>query len=263
MIRRHRHTPTDRDLAAFADGSLPAARRGEVEQALSESPQLRTAVAAQRQALRAIYAAATERAPASLRARVALAQPPARRAGPSRLAAGLGTALVGAGAAAVVAVVVVVGGGSASPTVAQAAVLTSRLPQMGVAEPALDTGTLPGVRAVGLTYPYWEDHFGYKAQGVRRDSLNGRRVTTVFYSRGASQVAYEIVSGPPLRQGGTFSSTSLQGVELRSMATPAGQVVSWLRDGHTCILIGSHTSLSALQNLAAWREGGREPYIRG
>jgi hypothetical protein len=30
-----------------------------------------------------------------------------------------------------------------------------------------------------------------------------------------------------------------------------------------CILIGSHTSQSALQSLAAWREGGREPYIRG
>jgi hypothetical protein len=147
--------------------------------------------------------------------------------------------------------------------VAQAAVLTSRMPQTSVAQPPLHQGTLPGVRAVGLTYPDWGDHFGYKARGVRRDTLNGRLVTTVFYSRGASQVAYEIVSGSPLRQGGTFSSTSLQGVKLWSMPTPAGQAVSWLRDGHMCILIGSHTSLSELQSLAAWREGGREPYIRG
>src|SRR4051794_4606300 len=105
MIRRHRHTPTDRDLAAFADGSLSAARRGQVEQALSDSPQLRASVAAQRRVLTAIDAASTGRAPASLRARVALAQPPARRSRPSRLGAVLGTALVGAGAAAVVAVV--------------------------------------------------------------------------------------------------------------------------------------------------------------
>ena len=260
MILRRRYTPTDRDLAAFADGSLPAARRGQVEQALSESPRLRAAVAAQRDALRAIDAAARERAPAALRARVALAHSPARRVGPSRLMAALGTAVVGAGAAAVTAVVVVLGGGTGAPTVAQAAVLTSRMPQVGVAEPVSDRGTLPGVSAVGLTYPYWEDHFGYKARGVRRDRLNGRLVTTVFYGRGASQVAYEIVSGAPLRQGGPVSSTSLEGVRLWSMATPAGQAVSWLRDGHTCILIGSHTNLSALLNLAAWHEGGRIPY---
>jgi hypothetical protein len=263
MIWRRQHTPTDRDLAAFADGSLPAARRGQVEQALSESPQLRSAVAAQRQVLRTIDAAAGERAPSSLRARVALAQPPPRRVGPSRLAGALGTVVVGAGAAAVVAVVVVVGGGTAAPTVAQASVLTSRAPQTAVAEPVVDQGTLPGVRAVGLTYPDWEDHFGYRARGVRRDSFNGRLVTTVFYTRGASQVAYEIVSGSPLRQGGIASITRLNGVKLWSMATPAGRAVSWLRDGHMCILIGSNTSQSALQSLAAWREGGREPYIRG
>jgi hypothetical protein len=246
-------------LAAFADGTLPAARRGQVEEAVSDSRRLRAAVAAQRQALRAIDAAARERAPASLRASLALAQPSARRVGPGRLAATLATALVGVGAAAVVTVVVVVGGGTA-PTVAQAAVLTSRMPQLTVAEPGVDNGTLPGVRAVGLTFPYWEDHFGYKARGVRTVTLGGRLVKTVFYSRGASQVAYEIVSGPPLRQGGQVSTTELQNVKLSLMATSSGQVVSWLRDGHTCILIGSNTPVSTLQDLASWHEGGRIPY---
>jgi hypothetical protein len=169
--------------------------------------------------------------------------------------------VVGAGAAAVVAVVVLVGGGTAEPTVAQAAVLTSRAPQLGVAEPVAERGTLPGVSAAGLTYPYWEDHFGYKAQGLRRDSLDGRRVTTVFYGRGASRVAYEIVSGPPLRQGEPVSTTTtLEGVRMWSMPTPAGQAVSWMRDGHTCILISSHTDLTALFDLAAWHQGGRIPY---
>jgi hypothetical protein len=260
MILGRRHDgPTDRDLAAFADGTLPATRRGEVEQALSDSPRLRAAMAAQRQALKAIDAATAERAPSSLRARVALAQPPARRAGPSRIAAVLGTAVVGVGAAAVVALVIVVGG-TAGPTVAQAAVLTSRPPQVSVTEPKIDQGTLPGVQAVGLTYPYWEDHFGYTAQGVRHDGLDGREVTTVFYARGASRVAYEIVSGPPLRQGGSWWRTELQGVQLWTMNTPSGLVVSWLRDGHTCILIGSGTQASTLQDLAAWHQGGRIPY---
>jgi hypothetical protein len=259
ILGRRGDTPTERDLAAFADGTLPAGRRGQVEQALSDSPRLRATVSAQRQALKAIEAAAAERAPSSLRARVALAQPPARRAGRSRFAAVLGTAVVGAGAAAVVAVVVVVGG-TAGPTVAQAAVLTSRPPQVSVPEPKLDQGTLPGVRAVGLTYPYWEDHFGYRARGVRHDSLDGRQVTTAFYARGASRVAYEIVSGSPLRQGGGWWQTELQGVQLWTTNTPSGLVVSWVRDGHTCILIGSHTQAATLQNLAAWHEGGRIPY---
>jgi hypothetical protein len=260
MIGRHRDTPSDRDLAAFADGSLPAARRSQVEQALSTSPALRADVAAQQRALRAIDAAATQRAPASLRARVTLVQPPPRRAGPSRLGAGLTTAVVGVGAAAVVAVVVVLGGGAASPTVAQAAALTARLPQTTVSEPAVDHGVLPGVRAAGLTYPYWEDRFGYRARGVREDGLAGRRVTTVFYGRGASRVAYEIVSGPPLLQGGKGSGTELQGVRLWTMRTGSGLVVSWLRNGHTCILIGSGTPVSTMLNLAAWHQGGRIPY---
>lgn len=259
MTWRRRDTPTDRDLAAFADGSLPAARRAQVEEAVADSRRLRSAVAAQRDVLRAIDAASRERAPASLRARVALAHPPPRRAGPARLAAALGTAVVGAGAAAVVVIVAVVGG-TAAPTVAQAAVLTSRMPQALVAVPARGEGTLPGVTAVGLSYPDWEDHFGFRARGVRRDTLNGRLVTTVFYDRGASRVAYEIVSGPPLRQGGAVSGTMLQGVRLWSMDTPVGPAVSWLRDGHMCILIGSNTSVSTLQNLAAWHQGGRVPY---
>jgi hypothetical protein len=259
MLSRRRDTPTDRDLAAFADGTLPATRHGLVEQALSESPGLRAAVAAQRHALKAIDAATAERAPSSLRACVTLAKPPARRTGPSRVAALLCTAVVGAGAAAVVAIVVVVGG-AAGPTVAQAAVLTSRPSQVSVTEPEIGQGTLPGVRAAGLTYPYWEDHFGYTAQGVRHDNLGGRQVTTVFYTRGASRVAYEIVAGPPLRQGGRVWSTDRQGVELWAMSTPSGVVVSWLRDGHTCIVIGSGTQAPTLLKLAAWHEGGRIPY---
>src|SRR5205085_2198271 len=115
-------------------------------------------------------------------------------------------------------------------TVAQAAALTVRSPQFGVSEPKVDRGTLPGVQAVGLTYPYWEDHFGFKAQGVRYDGISGRLVTTVFYRRGASRVAYEIVSGPPLRTAAKVRSTVRQGVRLSIMATGSGLVVSWLRD---------------------------------
>jgi hypothetical protein len=170
------------------------------------------------------------------------------------------TSAMAVAAAAVVAVVLTVGGGTVAPTVAQAAVLMGRAPLSGVSKPADHHGTLPGVRAVGLTYPYWEDHFGYHATGVRSDGFGGRRVTTVYYRRGSSRVAYEIVSGAPLRMGGRVFSTQRQGVRLWAMQTRNGLVVTWLRDGHTCILVGTHTGLPALLGLAAWHQGGRVPY---
>ena len=235
---RRSDTPSERDLAAFADGSLPAAQRGQIEQALSGSPQLRAAVAAQHRVLEAIDAAARERAPSSLRARVRLVEPPRRRRRPS-LTFLLSSSAVGACAAAVVAVVLSAAGGTVAPTVAQAALLTGRAPQASVGEPVADHGTLPRVHAAGLTYPYWEDQFGYRAMGVRYDQLSGRRVTTVFYQRGTGQVAYEIVSGSPLRMGANARTTTRQGVRMWAMSTRRGLIVAWLRDGHTCILIGA------------------------
>jgi hypothetical protein len=259
-LGRRSGNPSERDLASFADGSMPAAQRGKIERALSDSPELRSAVAAQRRVLSAIDAASRERAPSSLRAQVSLIRAPGRRRGPGRLGVMLAASAVAAGTAAVVAVVLVLGGQAVAPTVAQAAILNARLPQGRVAEPPTDRGILPSVRAAGLTYPYWQDRFGYRAVGVRYDRLAGRRITTVFYRRGSSRVAYEIVSGGPLRLGGHAWSTVRQGVRLWAMETRSGLVVSWLRHGHTCILIGAATGQPVLLHLAAWDRGGRVPY---
>lgn len=260
MSPRRRNIPSERDLAAFADGSMPAAKRRQVEEALYASPQLRSAVAAQQQVLGAIDTAARERAPSSLRARVRLVQPPPRRRRSDRLGVMALTSALAVGAVAALAIVLTVGGGPVAPTVAQAAVLTARSPQSAVGLPRVDRGMLPGVRAAGLRYPYWQDHFGYRATGVRYDGFGGRRVTTVFYRRGPSRVAYEIVSGAPLRMGGRVWSSQRQGVKLWAMPSRHGLIVTWLRDGHTCILIGAHTGLPALLRLAAWHQGGRVPY---
>ena len=226
MSLGRRGTPSERELAAFADGSLPASERGRIERELSGSPDLRAAVAAQQRVLGAIDAASRERAPSSLRARVWLVQPPVR---PRR--AGLGVTMassaIAACAAVVVAIVLLAGGGTVAPTVAQAAVLTDRSPQAGVIEPLVDHGMLPKVRAAGLTFPYWEDRFGFKALGVRYDMLGGRRVTTVFYHRGLSRVAYEIVWGPPLRLGSKVWTMTRSGVKLWAIQT----ATAWCRDG--------------------------------
>ena len=110
MTRRHQpDRPSHADLVALADGSLPAARRADVERAVGESPELQAIVAAQRRSLDAIRDAAGP-APAALRGRIAAARvrPPLARARARTAAAALGVA-----AAAAVAVVLTVGGGPA------------------------------------------------------------------------------------------------------------------------------------------------------
>ena len=260
-IWRRSSTPSERDLVGLADGSLRGQRRAEIERSLDENPHLRDAVAAQRRVLKAIEHAAAEPAPHALRARLALARPPRRPAARGRMIGltAAGTAALGAGVAAIV---VGVSGGTAvaRASVLQAALVSDRMPQMHVADPGRGAHVLDGVGADGLTFPYWEDHFGFKATGVRYDRLGGQLVTTVFYFRGSSRVAYEIVSGAPLRLGAPAVSAQRQGVLLRTLASPRGPVVTWMRDGHTCVLIGEHTALPVLLKLAAWRQGGRIPY---
>ena len=51
----------------------------------------------------------------------------------------------------------------------------------------LSTGVKPGqlfaYRVAGLPFPYWEDHFNWRAAGARDDRIAGRFMTTVLYRR--------------------------------------------------------------------------------
>jgi anti-sigma factor RsiW len=259
-ILRRPNSPSERELVGLADGSLRGQRRAEVEKALENRPDLRSAVAAQRRVLQAIERVAAEPAPHALRARLALARPPAQ-ARRQRRTAGL-IAAGTAGLAAVVAgiVVAVSGGGAvAQASVLQAAAVSSRAAQHAVSQARTGTDELPGVHAGSLSYPYW-DRFGFKATGVRHDRLAGQEVTTVVYRHGSSRVSYAIVSGSPLRLGTSAGRTVREGLVLRTFNSPRGPVVTWTRHGHTCVLVGQHTALPVLVKLASWREGGRIPY---
>ena len=144
-IWRRSNTPSERELVGLADGSLRGQRRAEIESALESRPDLRSAVAAQRRVLEAIEHAATEPAPRALRARLALARPPAR-ARRQRRTGGL-IAAGTAGLAAVVAgiVVGVSGGGAvAQASVLPAAALSGRAPQHAVSQARTGSDALPG-----------------------------------------------------------------------------------------------------------------------
>ncbi len=264
MNLRHRtHHPSERDLAALADGSLPAGRRAGIERAVAASPELQADVAAQRRALEAIRDVAGEEAPAALRARVTLARPPRRRRPVSGLAmrGRAVTAVAASGLAAVFAAVAVLAVGTTGGlTVAQASEVAARPVQMPAPKPGEESAALPGLRAAGLPYPYWQDAFGYRAVGVRHDRLDGRLATTVFYARGGANVAYTIVAGAPLPAGETTRGTVLQGVSLRALTAHGRTVVTWVRAGHTCVLTGDGATVSTLLRLASWRHGGEVPY---
>ena len=257
---RHRQQPTERELAALADGSLAASKRARVERAVAASPELQAMVAAQRRALVAIDDAVSERAPAALRARLELLYGPGGdrgRARPRFSLPSFGLARVIpagaiAAAAVVAALVITLGGGVSSPTVAQASVLATR-PAVAVA-PTHHGGspTLERLTAAGLPYPYWEDSFGFRAVGVRHDTLNGRPATTVFYQRGHQRVGYTIVSGRWLRDGAPAHRGVWNGVVVRALQAHGLRVVTWQRHGHSCVLAGRNVPFSVLVSLASW-----------
>ena len=167
---------TERDLARLADGTLDPGRRERVERSVAASDELQSRLRDQRRAMAAVRAHAVERAPLALRSAVARSLRPAGAVAHPDSRLGLRGAV-----------------GAVALTLAAARRRSGRADRRrrgharrpardrAVAEPPDDHATLPRLRAAGLPFPYWEDHFGWIATGVRSDDLDGRLLTTVFY----------------------------------------------------------------------------------
>lgn len=258
LPRRHsqaRSASTERDLARLADGTLGPADRERVQSRVAGSPELQARLREQRKAVAAARSVAQlERAPLALRM-----EHHALTVRPLRRAPVLGLGLAGA-AGVVVWTFVGLGGGQATLTVAQAATIAVRPATAVVPEPPDDDVTLPHLRAAGLPFPYWEDRFGWHATGTRTDHVDGRTLTTVFYRRGTEHIAYTIVPGDALPPALGARAGMRGGTLLATSTTGGRQVVTWLRQGHTCVLSGRGVPAGALMQLAAWRGHGRIPY---
>jgi hypothetical protein len=147
-------------------------------------------------------------------------------------------------------------GTPAAPSVAQAAALALR----GVARPA--PGPDPkypsfklGRNVEEVYFPNWQDRFKWNAVGQRTDRIGGRQAVTVYYERHGNRIAYTIVSRPTLSQP-SAPQTLLNGTELRTFRVNGRLVVTWQRDGHTCVLSGTDVPVALLQRLAAWKAPG-------
>ena len=242
-----------RQLTALADGSLSPARAERLQRRVASSPRLAAELAAQRRAV--IAARELEDEPsARLRARVAREQ--AGRARPRRRSLGLATAAAATAALTLLALVVLPTG-AGDPTVLQAAVLAQRPARAAAPAPLPGRPSLLDRRAEGLAFPDWEAKFRWRATGARVDEVEGRRATTVFYEnpRGA-RIGYTIVAGAPIALPDDARAAVREGVRLRSVQREGRIVVTWLRNGHTCVLSGAGVARDVLLDLAGWRAKG-------
>ena len=238
-----------RDLAALADGLLTGRRRAALEARVAREPALAAALARQRVGSTTRDRAAAVSAPSSLRERVDTAQ---RARASSRRRRALVPAVAAFAVAFVVAVLVVPGGTPGAPSVVEAAALGQRPAVEPAPRPATDK--LLDRRAAGLPFPDWSQKFGWRATGARTDTLDGRRMTTVFYAKGARRIAYTIVGGAALDEPGG-SDRVVEGTPVRLVRAGQRALVTWLRRGHTCVLSGT-ADPATLRKLAGWKGKG-------
>lgn len=163
-----------------------------------------------------------------------------------------GLALPGLTAVALVAIAITIavsGGGGAppAPSLRAAAAVALRAPTAPAPAPA---GGHLEVSLGGISFPYWQATVGWRAVGTRADTLHGRRVITVFYAAAhGERVGYAIVAGSALavprapvieRRGVTFAVLHERG----------STVLTWRRNGHTCVLASRTAGPERLIDLA-------------
>ncbi len=260
-------TPTETELARLADGSLPVAEREALGARAQASPELAAALREQERAVSLMRSADDAVAPASLRASIeamtgtesttTAAPRAARRArtpGGLRLTAPrwrrrmfmpAATAL----AIAVAGVVVIVSGGG-SPTVPQTARLALSAATMPAPAQSTSDHDLLDLRVGRIPFPAYVRSVGWQASGTRRDALDGRTVTTVFYrAADGTRVGYAIVSGTALAAPDGPSQT-IGGVRYIFGDAGSARLVTWWRDGHTCVVAGRGVGDATLLALA-------------
>jgi hypothetical protein len=180
--------------------------------------------------------------------------------GPSprhRFSSPLRLAGVGAVAAAVMATVIAVslGGGSSALSLRQAAAPTLRAATLPA--PPESSAHRAQLAAVvnGVPFPYWEDRFGWRSTGSRTDRVDGRSITTVFYSDASGRrIGYAILAGTTVPRVGGGVIAWRGGVPYRLLTENGAAVVTWLRDGHLCVISGHGVSSATLLRLASWSD---------
>ncbi len=166
-------------------------------------------------------------------------------------------AAVGAIAAAVVALAVAfsLGGSSSTLSVRDAAALTHlSATHPAPAENSRDRRELAAT-VDGVAFPYWGGHLGWHTTGSRADRIDGRTVTTIFYENShGKRIGYSIVAGGAPSQGSGGVVSRRDGTPYRLLTIDGSPVVTWLRNGHLCVVSGRGIGGATLLRLASWDE---------
>lgn len=204
------------------------------------------------------------RAPQELHERVqamADARSRGRRAG-AGARAGLGWRLgaaAAAGALAVVAIVLVLvlggGGGGGGLSLDQASALTQRPATMPPPGESTSHREQLAVAVDGIPFPYWTERFGWQSAGARVDRVAGRTIRTVFYKdQQGRRVGYSIVAGTPAPDISAGTVHWSNGTAFHLISLNGAQVVTWMRDGHLCVISGRGVDGGTLLALASWHD---------
>jgi len=194
----------------------------------------------------------TVQAPPSLRARISEAErtrPKRARLGRPRIVV---PALAGTAVAALVAGILVFAGGAAGPSVDDAAALALARPTAGA--PTTTGSVALNTSVGGIAFPNYAYRWpAWKAAGQRHDTLDGRAATTVTYRGPKGDVGYTIVNGKPLPEPDGARTITRAGVKLSIYRRDGATVVTWRRDGHTCVLAGKAKDVEPqLVKFATW-----------
>lgn len=261
MSRDSQHQELDeatiRRLAQLADGSLRGPERDDFEAEVALSPALSAALERQRAGVHAIRGLDLEASPA-LRHRIAAeVTPAARPRGRRRL--WVGGAIAGAVAAAALVAVLIAPSGGSNPTVVEAARLADGSPTAEVAVNP-ENQRLLASNVEGVPFPNWSGEFGWREEGARTDRLQGRTTRTVFYEKDGRRVAYTIVAGRGIPAPDGSRPATSNGVRLHTLGDRGRRVVTWWRDGRTCVLSSADVGDRELIKLASWKGDGAVPF---
>jgi hypothetical protein len=247
---------TRRRLARLAHGSLEGHERAELEARVASSPSLRAALERQRAGAAALRSLDLE-APSELRARV-MAHRETRRRSPRRRWA-IGGPIAAAAAATALIALLLLPSGESAPTVPEAASLYQR-PATAAVGVDPSNPKLLAADVEGVPFPNWRREFGWRETGIRTDRIDGRIARTVLYRHAGHRIAYTIVSGEGIRAPAGAHTARRNGVSLHSFRAADRQVVTWWRDGRTCVLSASGVPEHTLLTLASWKGDGAVPF---
>jgi hypothetical protein len=105
----------------------------------------------------------------------------------------------------------------------------------------------------GVTFPAWSKKFRWHQDGARTDELNGRRTTTVYYTHTHHRIGYTVISGRPVDPPEDAETLNARGLELHHFRLGYQDVVTFERNGRTCVLSGDVHHPETLVKLASWK----------